>query len=98
MTNETKVHSAFEVDHEIQLSEAFRIRVNARGEKRKIRRCPAGYKPSPDGNSCVKVGAKEKIARKKGAIRGNKKKIGQWSRIERKRKKAMVKRKAYGLK
>lgn len=81
----------------VQIDEAYRIRVNARGEKRKIKKCPIGYKPGPDGNSCVKVGAKEKISRRKGAVRGNKKKIGQWRKIERKKKKAMVRRKAYGL-
>lgn len=81
----------------VSINEAFRIRVNATGEKRKIKKCPMGYKPSPDGSSCVKVGAKEKIARKKGAVRGNKKKVGQWKKIDRKRKKAMVRRKSYGL-
>lgn len=81
----------------VAIDEAFRIRVNSTGEKRKIKKCPAGYKPSPDGKSCVKVGAKEKIARRKGAVRGNRKKIGQWKKIDRKRKKALVRRKSFGL-
>lgn len=87
----------YQIDEAMQLDEAFRIRVNAAGLKTKIKKCPAGYKPGPDGNSCVKIGAQEKIARKKGAIRGNKKKVGQWKRIERKTKKAMVRRHQYGL-
>lgn len=82
---------------ETNLEEAFKIRVNSKGIKRKIKKCPSGYKPSPDGNSCVKVGAKEKISRRKGAVRGNKKKVGQWKKIARKTKKALVKRKQFGL-
>ena len=97
MSAECKMPSLIEGDI-VQLDEAYRIRVNAKGEKRKIKRCPMGYKPGPDGQSCVKVGAQEKISRKKGAIRGNRKKVGQWKRIKRKKKKAMARRKQYGLK
>jgi hypothetical protein len=81
----------------VELDEAYKIKVRASGEKRKVKKCPSGYKPSPDGSSCVKIGAKEKISRKKGAIRGNKKKVGQWNRIARKQRKAMARRKSYGL-
>lgn len=81
----------------VQLDEAFRIKVRSTGEKRKIKKCPMGYKPSPDGKSCVKITAQEKIARRKGAVRGNKKKVGQWRKIARKQKRAMTRRKAYGL-
>lgn len=96
MENEIKMPLLVEGEI-VQLDEAYRIKVNAKGEKRKIKKCPMGYKPGPDGKSCVKVGAQEKIARKKGAVRGNKKKIGQWKKIERKKKKAMARRKSYGL-
>ena len=82
---------------DLQIDEAFKIKVNAQGLKTKVKKCPPGYKPGPDGNSCVKIGAQEKISRKKGAIRGNKKKVGQWKRIERKQKKAMKRREQYGL-
>lgn len=79
------------------IDEAFRIKVDSTGLKTKLKKCPQGYKVGPDGNSCVKIGAQEKIARHKGAIRGNKKKVGKWQRIERKKKKAIVKRHQYGL-
>ncbi|CAL9975806.1 head scaffolding protein [Vibrio phage K469] len=86
------------VDEDGELvTEARRIRVDSSGQKTVTKKCPAGYKLSPDGKTCVKVKQAEKVARSKGAKRGAKKKVSQQRNINRKTAKAMKKRSQRGL-
>ncbi len=78
------------------LSEKMITKINSKGEKTKRKSAPDGYKRI-DGK-LVKVGQKEKIARSKGAKRGNKKKQGQRGAINRKSAKAKKKRDQLGVK
>ncbi|AUR97711.1 hypothetical protein NVP1244A_009 [Vibrio phage 1.244.A._10N.261.54.C3] len=87
----------FAEEHGLTISEARRIRVDASGKKTVTKKCPKGYKLSPDGKTCVKVGQSEKMSRSKGAKRGAKKKVSQQRQINRKTAKAMDKRKSRGL-
>lgn len=90
------------LDFEDFLAEAFKFKVNSAGKKRKKRICAPGYRPSPDGGSCVPIKPSEKRARKLGAKRGQRDKKAQGAglkkRTQRKTKKAMRYRKMFGLK
>lgn len=79
------------------LTERFRTIVHATGEKIKRKVCPQGFKLSPDGKRCVKVGAQEKLKKSKGQRRGAKKRRIHQSLINRKTRKAMRKRKSLGV-
>ncbi|BAU39990.1 hypothetical protein [Ralstonia phage RSP15] len=88
-------------DDFLNLAEAFKFKVKSTGQKRKKRICPPGYKPSPDGSSCVPMRPSEKRSRKLGAKRGVRDKKAQGAglknRTKRKTKKAMRYRKMFGL-
>ena len=87
----------------LEISEAsgFKFKVRANGKKRKKRVCPPGSKPSPSGSSCRPMKSKEKRNRKLGS-RKTQRKIRAGGpalkrRADRKRKKALRFRKAFGL-
>lgn len=82
---------------ETVITEGFNVKVNSKGEKTKRKTCPKGYKLSPDGKSCVKVNAKEKMNRSKSAKKGAKKRVSKQRQINRKTQKAMKKRKSMGM-
>lgn len=76
-------------------------KVNSRGEKRRRIKCRPGYKLSSSGTSCVPITGGEK-ASKRRAIRKTirtKRAMGTAfkARVQRKRVKALRKRKAFGL-
>lgn len=79
------------------ICEAYRIRVDSHGTKTKRRKCPPGYKLSPDGKRCMKISSAEHMHRSKGSIRASKKTRSHKSTILRKRKMAMKKRHNMGL-
>lgn len=87
----------------LQLEEARIItKVTSRGEKTKRVKCRRGFKLSPDGKTCIPITGSEKQAKKKSirkAIRTKKAK-GKAAQVKanKKRLKAMKKRKAFGLK
>lgn len=88
---------------EIQLDEksGFIYKVRFTGKKRRKKKCPPGMKPSPGGTSCVPMLAGEKRNRKLGSRKTQRtiraKGVALKKRKERKRKKAMRFRKAFGL-
>ena len=47
--------------------EAFKIKVNFHGEKRKKLKCPPGYQPNSEGTACVPQTAQHKHDLKIGA-------------------------------
>lgn len=77
------------------------VRVTSKGEKVKKLKCPAGFKLSDSGTSCVPIKGSEKLAKKqaiKKAIRTKKAKGDAFKvRTTKKRLKALKKRKAFGL-
>ncbi|MCK5020153.1 MAG: hypothetical protein KAS32_24155 [Candidatus Peribacteraceae bacterium] len=81
------------------LFEKFKIKVNAKGVKRRKKDCPKGQKA--DGNRCVKIKSSEKISRKKGLKKAKRSKKAGGASLKRKQqrltKKAMKKRKSRGL-
>ncbi|CAM0007083.1 head scaffolding protein [Vibrio phage K369] len=87
----------FEDENGEIVTEARRIRVDSKGQKTVTKKCPAGYKLSSDGKTCVKIAQSEKLARSKGAKRGAKKKVSQQRNINRKTAKAMEKRRQRGI-
>ena len=87
---------------EEQIIEARRVtRVNSKGKKTKKYKCPKGYKLGSNGKSCVPVSGSEKAKKKrsmKKAIRTKRSKGGGYKkRSQRKRLRALKKRKNYGL-
>lgn len=83
------------------IKEAFIIKVNARAEKRKKLKCPAGMKPNAAGTSCVPMDASEKRNRRVGLRKANLNKKAQGTGLKtrtlRKQRKAMRFRKMMGL-
>ncbi len=76
-------------------------KVNSRGEKRRRVKCRPGYKLNDRGTSCVPITGGEKATKRRAirkAIR-TKRSMGTAlkTRTNRKRLKALRKRKAYGL-
>lgn len=79
------------------ICEDYRIRVDSHGTKTKRKKCPPGYKLSPDGSHCVKLTSTEHMHRSRGARRASKKVMSKRSQINRKRNLAMKKRHGMGL-
>lgn len=77
-------------------------KVNSKGNKRKKLKCPRGYKIGDSGLSCVPITGSEKAKKRraiKQALRTKKSKgEGYKKRTNRKRLKALKRRKSYGLK
>lgn len=67
------------------------------GKKSVIYDCPPGYKLAADGRSCQKMSPQELRARKKGAMKGARKRHSQQGAINRARAKTMAKRGNAGL-
>lgn len=85
----------------VELNEQFKIRVHANGQKQKKKVCPKGYKPSPDGKSCVPVAASERVTRRIANKRSGMKRhndVAGQKRSSRRRKKAMKLRSMFGIK
>lgn len=79
------------------ICEAFQVRVNSKGEKTKRKKCPPGYKLSPDGSHCVRLSSAEHMHRSKGSRVANRKLKSKRHAINRKRNIAMRKRHSMGL-
>lgn len=76
-----------------------KIRVDSKGKKTKRVKCKPGYKANSKGTSCVPMSGKEKVRRKKAAKKSvRKKKSKSQAGANRKRIKAMKKRKSLGVK
>ena len=89
-------------DTKPELLEAqFKIKVNSRGEKRRKMQCPKGYKVSPSGSSCVPITGAEKTSKRLSIVRSVRTKkqggAGYQTKVNRKRLKAMKRRKSLGL-
>jgi|AntRauTorcE11898_2_1112593.scaffolds.fasta_scaffold09176_2 hypothetical protein len=85
-----------------QLEEARRVvRVNSKGKKTRKTKCRKGFKVSSNGKSCVPISGADKAKKKravKKAVRTKKSKGGgAKTRANRKRLKAMRKRKSMNL-
>lgn len=83
------------------LVEAFIIKVNAKGEKRRKLNCAPGYHPNPQGTACVPMGAEHKHNLKVGAVHAKTTKKGEGETLKKHQlittKRANKYRKAYGL-
>lgn len=79
------------------LEEAFKIKVNAAGEKTKRKIAPKGFKLSSDGSTFEKMGGEERIARSKSARLNAKRRKPLQRLINKKTAKAMKKRKVLGV-
>ena len=83
------------------ITEAFKIKVNSKGIKRRKLKCPQGHKPNPSGAGCIPITSTEKRTRKVGArhaVRTVKAKGASAKRTKvRKMKKALRFRKSFGL-
>ncbi len=81
--------------------EAFRIKVNYKGQKRKKLNCPPGYQPNEDGTACVPMTATHKQHLKIGARKAKIDKKAQGDTLRRKTnirtKRAMKFRKQLGV-
>lgn len=82
-----------------ELDEATKkTRVDSKGKKTKRVKCKPGFKLKPNGMSCVAMSGSEKRTRKKSAKKAVKKrKTKSQAGSNRKRLKAMKKRKSRGL-
>ena len=80
----------------LELDEGFRKKVIRKGKVKKKLFCKPGQKAK--GGKCVVMKSKERTTRKQKAKKGAIKRRGKMSRIKKKRKKAMKKRKTFGLK
>lgn len=85
-----------------QLEEARRVvRVNSKGVKTRKTKCRKGFKVSSNGKSCVPISGGEKATKRKAikkAIRTKKAGgSGAKNRANRKRQKALRKRKSMGI-
>ena len=86
-----------------QLEEARRVvRVNSKGVKTRKTKCRKGFKVSPNGKTCVPVTGGEKASKRKAIKKAVRTKraagSGAKNRANRKRLKAMRKRKSMGIK
>lgn len=83
------------------LEEKFRIKVNAKGKRRRKLICKKGFKVSPNGRSCVRISASEKLKRKIGMRKALRTKKGKGAalnkRMQIKRRRALQKRNSMGL-
>lgn len=83
------------------LEEKFRIKVNAKGKRRRKLICKKGYKVGNGGRSCVRINAAEKMHRRKGMRKALRTKRGKGASLLRKtlikRKRALKKRHSMGL-
>jgi len=86
-------------ENQQELDEAERqIRVNSKGKKTKRVKCKPGYKLKANGTSCEAMSGSEKMTRKKAAKKSVKKrKSKSQAGSNRKRAKALNKRKSLGL-
>lgn len=86
----------------IIVSEAFKIKVNSRGVKRKKRVCPPGMKVNASGTGCEPIKAQEKQHRRVGVRMARRTVKSQGSTLQRRKRlrtrKAMRFRKSLGLK
>lgn len=87
-------------DENLDLDEAKKkIRVDSKGKKTKRLRCKPGYKANSKGTSCVPMSGKEKTRRKKAAKKSvRKKRSTSQAGANRKRLKALKRRKSLGVK
>jgi hypothetical protein len=87
------------MSEEQELDEATRqTRVNSKGKKTKRVKCKPGYKLKANGTSCVPMSGSEKRTRKKAAKKSVRSKKGKsQAGSNRKRIKALKKRKSLGL-
>jgi hypothetical protein len=83
------------------LEEKFRIKVNAKGKRRRKLICRKGYKVGNGGRSCIRINAKEKVHRKRGMRKALRTKKGHGAgglrRALIKRSRALRKRHSMGL-
>lgn len=83
------------------LDEAFEIKVNYQGKKRKKLSCPPGYKPNPEGTACVPMTADQKHDLKLGAKQAVRTKRAEGASLKKKQmirtKRAMKFRQKLGL-
>ena len=86
----------------IIVSEAFKIKVNSKGAKRKKRVCPPGMKVNASGTGCEPIKAQEKQHRRVGVRMARRTVKSQGSTLQRRKKvktrKAMRFRRSLGLK
>ena len=80
-----------------EIEEAVRKKVFRRGKVRRKLFCPRGQKADKSGRKCVIMKSAEKQKRKRALSRSKIKRKGKMSRITRKRKKAMRRRKSMGF-
>jgi hypothetical protein len=76
-----------------------KVRVNSKGKKTRKVKCKKGYKVSSSGSSCVPMSGKEKSSKRRStrkAVRTKKANPASKNRANRKRRKALKKRKNYG--
>lgn len=79
------------------VGEKMIVKVNSSGQKTKRKKCQSGFKLSADGRSCVKIAAREKLNRSKGAKRSKIKRRSGQAATKRKRLKAVKHRRRLGL-
>lgn len=90
------VEAAQEVDNELDEVMAVRKTTFRGGKKAVIYDCPPGYKLADDGRTCQKLSPQELRARKKGALKGARKRKSHQGAINRKRARTMAKRAGAG--
>lgn len=88
-------------DVEELVERRFRIKVNAKGKRRRKLICRKGYKVGNGGRSCIRIKAAEKMKRRKGMRKALRTKKGKGAALLRrsliKRRRAMRKRTSMGL-
>ena len=86
----------------LELFEArYRIKVNAKGKRRRKLICRKGYKVGNGGRTCVRITAAEKVRRKRGMRKALRTKKGKGSSLLKRslarRKRAMKRRSSMGI-
>lgn len=80
------------------VNERVAVRVDSTGKKTRKKVCKKGFKLSGDGKTCVRIGAREKLNRTRGAKRSQIKRRSGRSETTRKQQRAVKKRKQLGVK
>lgn len=84
-----------------EMYEAFKIKINSKGAKRRKLKCPPGYHPNPTGTACVPIPSEQRTQMKKSARQAVRTKraegVALLQRTLRKTRKALKFRKSYGL-
>lgn len=83
----------FEILDEVQAK--VKWKVDASGRRKKVLKCPRGYKKK--GRQCIKITGKEKTRRSRSAKKAARSRKGKASTIKRKASQAKKKRKSFGL-